>query len=200
MGYYYGGVYGTGVATVVVIGLYLLLTGQGHRFNVAQFLEEVSPFAWATTGIALCIGLSVAGAGWGIFITGASILSGGVRAPRIRTKNLISIIFAEVVAVYGIIMAIVFQAKANGAEVQDVFTTNNYFTGFAIFWGGLAVGLCNLFCGLTVGIAGSSTALADAADGALFVKMLIVEIFGSVLGLFGLIVGLLISGQAESFA
>jgi V-type H+-transporting ATPase proteolipid subunit len=112
---------------------------------------------------------------------------------------LISIIFCEVVAIYGVIMAIVFSAKVNNVMGPDLYSAESYYTGYALFWSGLTVGLCNLVCGVAVGINGSGAALADAADSSLFVRILVIEIFSSVLGLFGLIVGLLLSSKAPEF-
>lgn len=106
------------------------------------------------------------------------------------------------VAIYGVIMAIVFSAKITGnleAGTDGLWSPNNYLTGHVLFWGGLTVGMCNLCCGVAVGITGSNAAIADAADPQLFVKILIVEVFSSILGLFGLIVGLIMTGAAEEF-
>merc|ERR1712194_749848 len=103
---------------------------------------------------------------------------GAIKCPRITSKNLVSIIFCEAVAIYGVIMAIIMANKITGFNDFDLSQAAD--TDWKM-----------VVCGICVGVSGSGCVLADTQNKELFVKMLIVEIFGSALGLFGVIVGII---------
>nr|CAH7769302.1 unnamed protein product [Callosobruchus chinensis] len=174
----------TASITITILVLYHVLTGKGERISIGWFLENTSPHMWCTLGIGLSVALSI------------------VEAPRIKTKNLISVIFCEAVAIYGLIIAIVLSGYLEDFTWDIVMNdkylfSKNWLSGYLMFGSGLSVGLVNLFCGMAVGIVGSGAALADAADSSLFMKILIIEIFGSAIGLFGLIVGIYMVSKVQ---
>ena len=160
----------------------------------------VNPFSWAYLGVAFAVTLSIVGAVWGIFITGSSLLGATVKSPRVRTKNLVSIVFCEAVAIYGVIMAIIMAEKVN-VPSKDIYSDAKLYSqvmyaSMALLWTGIGVGLSNVICGVCVGISGSSCVLADAQESSTFIKILVIEIFGSALGLFGLIIGVMTASLA----
>lgn len=110
----------------------------------------------------------------------------------LRSHQPRSVIFCEATAIYGVIVAIILQTKIEEVPrgVDGKFLPAAVFSGYAVFASGLTVGFANLACGLCVGIIGSSCALSDAQNSTLFVKILVIEIFGSALGLFGVIVSI----------
>ncbi|KAM9945444.1 hypothetical protein ACTFIT_003700 [Dictyostelium discoideum] len=178
------------------------------------FLVTISPSTWAALGIGLSLALSVVGSAWGIWVTASSLMGAAVKEPRIRSKNIISIIFCEAVAIY--------EFKTTRTQQQEHNNNNNnnnsidrddskgkidkflniwdpasdYMAGYMMFGAGITVGLCNVFSGVCVGIAGSGCALGDAQNPSLFVKMLIIEIFAGALGLYAVIVGILMTTNA----
>ena len=73
---------------------------------IVSFLET-NPLYFASFGIFASVALSVLGAAWGILITASSLMGSSIRG-GFRSKHLISILFCEATAIYGVIAGFIF--------------------------------------------------------------------------------------------
>lgn len=154
---------------------------------------------------------------WGTWKSGVGLCSLGVNFPGGIIKNLVAIIMAGVLGIYGLIVSIIISggvsSPANGIN------TYSQYTGWAHFAAGLCCGICCLAAGGATGIAGEVGIIAhglraelnhakknrgmsgtseiyDEGDAAkVYIGQVTILSFSGAIGLYGFIVALIITSS-----
>jgi len=108
----------------------------------------------------------------------------------------LQVVMAGVLGIYGLIIAVIISNEVT--TVSEKKPSYTQFKAFAHFGGGIACGLSGLAAGLAIGIVGETLTQASAVQPKLFVGMVLILIFAEALGLYGLIVGLILSAKAAA--
>ena len=146
--------------------------------------------------------LSNVGAAYGTGLAGIALSSTGVTRPDLTFKNIIPVVMAGVLGIYGLIIAVIIATGVSAfSSGSGTYSDYSMYTGFSHLAGGLTVGLCSLSCGICIGIAGDagirSVAEAPRHKPAvvtkLYVGMVLIQGTASALGMYGLIIALLMS-------
>lgn len=122
-----------------------------------------------------------AGAAYGTAKSGIGIAGVGTFRPDLIMKCLIPVVMSGIIAVYALVVAVLI--------AQDLTPprTGNYtlFAGFMHLACGLSVGLTGLAAGYCIGIVGDKGVRSYMLQSRVFVGMVLILIFGEVLGLYG---------------
>lgn len=159
------------------------------------------------------------GGAYGTAKAGQGIMAMGIRSPELLMKNIIPVVMAGVLGIYGLIVAVILNGKIT-RPVDGTITYSQY-EGFAHLAAGLCCGFASLASGLSIGISadagtravGAQSAMAASwkkmgfsgdnggqaggSGDALFVGTVLIQVFAGNLGLYGLICALILS-QSES--
>ena len=142
------------------------------------------------------------GAAYGTAKSGVGIASMGVMNPGLVMRNIIPVVMAGVLGIFGLIIAVVI-----GTAVQPFSTGSGTYSDYSLYTGcahlaaGLTVGLTSMSCGVCIGICGDagirSVAAAPKHKPAhvtkVYVGMVLIQGCASALSMYGLIVALLLT-------
>jgi len=181
-----------------------------HLIVMPDGVFELCP-VWAPLlgflGAALSLVFSSIGSAWGTGKAGQAISAIGVKKPELVFKNIIPIVMAGVLAIYGLIVSIIIATQVKAFSF-DTGTYSDYslYSGFSHLFAGLTCGLTSLSCGVCIGIAGDAGVRSVAAppksraavSAKLYVGMVLIQGTASALGMYGLIVALIMSVNLSS--
>lgn len=168
-------------------------------------------------GCAFAVVFANMGGAYGTAKAGQGIMAMGIRSPELLMKNIIPVVMAGVLGIYGLIVAVILNGKMLKPDGATGYATYSQYSGFAHLAAGLCCGLCSLASGLSIGIAadagtravGAQSAMAaswkkmgftgdaggqvSSSGDALFVGTVLIQVFAGNLGLYGLISALILS-------
>uniref|UniRef100_A0A6B2LN47 V-type proton ATPase proteolipid subunit n=1 Tax=Arcella intermedia TaxID=1963864 RepID=A0A6B2LN47_9EUKA len=153
-------------------------------------------FFFGFLGVVLALAGGSVGSAYGIAKSSLGILAAGRRIPGGVIKNLIPVVMAGMLGIYGLIIAVF---------IVSTISQNTYsaYKGFAHLWSGGVVGLSCVPVGFCTGICGEystyvtgNKALSGQHQQQLFVSMVLLQVFAGACGLYALIVGLLLAVQS----
>lgn len=127
------------------------------------------------------------GAAYGTARSGVGISSMGVMRPDLVVRSIVPVIMAGILGIYGLIIAVTIINTFGNPGAYSAYS------GYAHLAAGLIVGLSSLASGLAIGIVGDAGVRANAQQPRLFVGMVLTLVFAESLGLYGLIIGLIVS-------
>ena len=169
--------------------------------RVLELCPVYSP-ALGLLGAAFALIFSNAGAAYGTGKSGQALSATGVSRPDLTFKNIIPVVMAGVLGIFGLIIAVVIATNIQPFSAdRGTYSDYSLYSGFAHLSAGLTVGLTSLSCGICIGITGDagvrSVAEAPRHKPAhvtkLYVGMVLIQGCASALGMYGLIVALLMS-------
>eukprot|EP00980_Cylindrotheca_fusiformis_P011820 scaffold2816_cov121-Cylindrotheca_fusiformis.AAC.36 len=168
-------------------------------------------------GIVCAVVFANIGGAYGTARAGQGIMAMGIRSPELLMKNIIPVVMAGVLGIYGLIVAVIINGKFSTPELGTGYVTYSQYSAFCHLAAGLCCGFTSLASGIAIGISadagtravGAQSAMAaswkkmgftgdaggqaEGGSDSLFVATILIQVFASNLGLYGLIVALIMS-------
>ncbi|CAK7566847.1 MAG: v-type proton ATPase 16 kDa proteolipid subunit 2 [Sporothrix epigloea] len=159
----------------------------------SELSPKFAPF-FGMAGIASAMILGSMGAAYGTAKSGIGIAGVGTFRPDLIMKCLIPVVMSGIIAVYALVISVLI-----AQDLAPPSSNNHYslFNGFMHLACGISVGATGLAAGYCIGVVGDKGVRAYLEQSRIFVGMVLILIFGEVLGLYGLIVGLILNTKSK---